>query len=148
MTRPAGLMVRVLLVAAVAGLFLTACDQHGGGNERAATVKQTDIVAPPGEPSFPEKYHLKLTLPMPESDFIALLDRLKLYRQSCGERGTDDALPTLRQQSTIDVTRFQKCYDITGDRDFARRIGEGWRAFTDRNHRVIYIENAFSYTGP
>ena len=95
-----------------------------------------------------EKYHLKLTLPMPESDFVALLDRLKLYRQTCGERGTDDTLPTLRQQSTIDVTRFQKCYDIIGDRDFARRIGEGWRAFTDRNHRVIYIENDFSYTGP
>jgi hypothetical protein len=132
----------------LAALFLTACDQHGGGHRAALAVKQTDIVAPPGEPSFPEKYHLKLTLPMPESDFIALLDRLKLYRQTCDERGTDNGLPTLRQQSTIDVRCFQKCYDIIGDRDLVRRIGEGWRAFTDRNHRVIYIENDFSYTGP
>lgn len=136
-----GIARRPLGICLCAALFLAGCDQRGGGNERVATVKQTDIVAPPGEPSFPQKYHLKLRLPMPESEFVALVDRLKLYRQTCGEHGTNDALPTLRQQSTIDVTRFQKCYDIIGDRDLARRIGEGWRAFTDRNHRVIYIEN-------
>lgn len=141
-------MIAKALPLMLAALCLTACGQRDGGNHATLTVKQTDIVAPPGEPSFPEKYHLKLTLPMPETGFIALLDRLKLYRQMCGERGTDNALPTLRQQSTIDVTRFQKCYDITGDRDLVRRVGEGWRAFTDRNHRVIYIENDFAYTGP
>lgn len=58
--------IAVRMMRLCAALFLASCDQRGGGNERAVTVKQTDIVAPPGEPSFPEKYHLKLTLPMPE----------------------------------------------------------------------------------
>ncbi|HVT27847.1 MAG TPA: hypothetical protein VHE81_07510 [Lacipirellulaceae bacterium] len=141
-------MIAKVLPPMLVALFLVACDERGGGHERTAAVKQTDIVAPLGEPSFPQKYHLKLTLPMPEAEFIALVDRLKLYYQVCGERGTDIGLPPLRQQSTIDTARFQKCYDIIGDRDFAQRIGEGWRAFTDRNHRVIYIENDFAYTGP
>jgi hypothetical protein len=42
------------LLAMLAALFLTACDQHGGGHRAALAVKQTDIVAPPGEPSFPQ----------------------------------------------------------------------------------------------
>jgi len=138
---------RVLLLAAAVGLFSASCEQSSGGDIGARTVKQTDIVAGYGEKTFPEKYHLKLSLPMPEAEFIALLEHLKLHYGVCGERGTDSALPPLRQQNTIDVSRFQKCYEIDGDRDTARRIGEAWRAFTDRNHQVIYIENVFAYTG-
>ncbi len=136
---------KLLFLAAATALFLTSCDQSSGGAE---AVKETDIVAGHGEPSFPEKYHLKLALPMPETEFLATLKRLKLYYDVCGERGTNDSLPPLRQKSTIDVSTLQKCYEIIGDRDRIRRIGEAWRAFTNKDHQVIYIENAFAYTGP
>jgi hypothetical protein len=51
------------LLLMVAALFLASCGQHGGGNRVALTVKQTDIVAPPGEKTFTEKYGLKITVP-------------------------------------------------------------------------------------
>jgi hypothetical protein len=140
--------LRALVLAAVAGLFLMSCDQSNGVNNKAKAVKQTDIIAGDGEKTFPEKYHLKITLPMPEAEFLALLGRLKLHYGVCGERGAVEALPSLRQHSTIDVSRLQKCYEIDGDRDLVRRVGEAWRAFTDRNHQIIYIENTFAYTGP
>lgn len=148
MTNPSALRFKMLMLAGVIGIFLAACDQSSGESAGVGRVKQTDIVAGHGEKSFPEKYHIKLTLPMPEAEFIALLNHLKLHYAVCGERGTDKALPPLRQQSAIDASRFQKCYEIDGDRDTVRRIGEAWRVFTDRNHQVIYIENVFAYTGP
>lgn len=94
-------------------------------------MKQTDIVAGYGEKSFPEKYYVKLTLPMPEADFLALLNRLKLHYGICGERGTGAGLPPPRQQTTVDLSHAEKCYEIDGDRDPVKRIGEAWRAFSN-----------------
>ena len=114
----------------------------------AEVVKQTDIVAGYSEPTFPERYHLKLRLPVPEAEFLAIVKRLKLYYSVCGERGTSDPLPSLRQRSGINVAKLQKCFEIIGDRDPLQHIGQSWRAFADRHHQIVYIENAFAYTGP
>lgn len=85
---------------------------------------------------------------MPETEFFVILKRLGLYYDVCGERGTNDPLPPLRQKSLIDISMLQKCYEVIGDRDRVRRIGEAWRAFTNKDHQVVYIENSFVYTGP
>jgi hypothetical protein len=105
--RPLVWLISVLLTAA-GEMFLASCDQISKFNNGTRTAKQTDIVAPPSEKSFPEKYHLNIALPMRETEFLVLY----------------------------------------GDRDPVRHTGEAWRAFTDKNHPVIYIENRFAYTGP
>ena len=85
---------------------------------------------------------------MPEAEFLDLLKRLNLPYLDCGKRGRGAGLPPPRQQSAVDLSNAQSCYEIIGDRDSIHHTREAWRAFTDQNHRVIYIENAFSYTGP
>jgi hypothetical protein len=145
--RPVYRMYAPLLAVAMFLVFAS-CDQSDGTKSGVPLMKRTDIIAGYGEKSFPEKYHLRITLPMPEADFIALLDHLKLHYGVCGERGVGAGLPPPRQQSKVDLSKAQKCYEIDGDRDPVRHTGEAWRAFTDKDHRVIYIENVFAYTGP
>lgn len=127
---------------------LLACDLDRDNRPGPNAVKRTDIVAGYGEKSFSERYHLNLALPLQEEEFLAILKRLKLHYQICGKRGTDVGLPPPRQQTTIDISRAETCYEIDGDRDPVRHTGEAWRAFTDQHHEIFYIENVFAYTGP
>ena len=111
-------------------------------------MHRTDIVAGPGEKDFAEKYDLKIVLPMPEAEFIAILARLKLQYDVSGERGTDRGVPPPRQSKFVDPAKMQRVYQIYGDRDMVRRVGEYYWAYVDMNHQVVHIENEFAYTGP
>lgn len=133
-----------LLQVIISTILLGSCVQSNGVDIEAATVKQNNIVAGYGEKTFSERYNLNIALPMPEAKFLALLDRLKLHYEVYGERGTDSGLPSPRQSTKFDLSKAEKCYEIYGGVDH----GEGYRAFVDKDHQVIYIENAFSYTGP
>lgn len=122
----------------------------GSCSDRKVTVQNQDtprIVAGYGEQSFTQRYKIGLKLPVPESQFLALVRKLGLYYQLCGERGKDVGIPSPRQKTSIDLSHAKKCYEIDGDRDIKKHTAESWRAFTDSQDQVIYIENAFVYTG-
>lgn len=140
--------LHIILLSALIGLCLGSCVRDGERKHGAGIVKLTDIVAGNDEKSFAEKYDPNIKLPMPETEFLALLDRSKLHYGICGERGTQNELPVPMQTSTVDFSRAIKCFEIDGDVDHVRHIGERYRAFTDSTHHIFYIENAFSYTGP
>jgi hypothetical protein len=105
-----------------------------------------DIVAGPGEKSFAERYNLKLTLPIPETNLLAILERLHLSYELYGGRGTARAIPPVLHSRGIDTSRFERCYQIYGGVDNVRHIGEAYLAYVDHNGEVLYIENHFSYT--
>ena len=111
-------------------------------------MKQTDIVAGYGEKTFPQTYNIKLSLPVREDDFIALVKKLGLHYQLCGRRGSEAGLPPARQETSVDFSKAQTCYEIDGDRDPVRHVGKAWRAFINQDRQVFYIENVFAYTGP
>lgn len=134
----------ILLIPA--GLLLSACDQRHDKDEQP--INRSNIVAGYGEQTFPEKYGLQITLPISEPDFLAILNRLRLRYVVCGERGTALDIPPLRHPTTVDLSKAQKCYEIDGDRDVTKHMREAWRAFTDQQHQIYYIENVFSYTAP
>ena len=140
--------MKVSLFFLMSVMIFASCDRTGESSKRIETMKQANIVAGPGEKTFAEKYGLNISLPMSETDFFALLDRLKLRYEKYGERGTDMELPPPWHSETLDLSRIQKSYQIYGNIDRARRVGEMYRAYVDKDHRVVYIENAFSYTGP
>jgi hypothetical protein len=129
-------------------ILFGSCDQGPAHVRGAETMKQTAMVAGPGEPTFAERYRVTVTLPMPERDFIALLRRLNLHFEVCGGWSTSHPLPPPRWRSSVDLTSAVKCYDVVGDVDPVHHTGESFRAFLDNHGQVIYIENTFSYTGP
>lgn len=137
-----------LLCTAAVGLLLASCHQSGGGDSGAGTVKQTSIVGGPGEKTFAEKYSLSVTLPMPETAFLEILKRLKLQYDVYGERGSAREIPPPSQSTLVDPSKMQKVYQIYGEVDRVKRTGEMYWAYVDMDHRVVYIENRFSYTGP
>lgn len=112
------------------------------------SASQSLVVAGPGEKNFLAQYDLKFTLPISEAKFLAILDRLKLSYDRCGERGTEMAIPPPHWSNAVDMSKVQTCYQIYGGNDSVHRVGKLYRAYVDRNHQVIYIENAFAYTGP
>jgi hypothetical protein len=129
---------------AAIGALVGACS----GRQVAAQNQNTPgVVAGYGEKSFAERYRLAIKLPMPETQFLAIVQKLGLYYQTCGERGSDLGVPPPRQKTSIDLSKAKKCYEIDGDRDVKKHTAEAWRAFTDSKDQVIYIENAFVYTG-
>jgi hypothetical protein len=85
---------------------------------------------------------------MAEGDFLKVLSRLKLDYESCGSRDGSIALPVPRQPPRADLSAAYFCYEIIGGLDPKRHIGERYRAYVDKEHRVFYIENAYSYAGP
>lgn len=141
-----GAPVRGALAALL--VLCSSCDQGPAHVPGAEAMKQPNIVAGPGEPTLAERYHVTIRLPMPERDFIGLLRRLNLHFELCGGAGTPDSLPPPRWTSAARLTNAIKCYDIYGDVDQVRHVGESYRAFLDNHDQVIYIENIFAYTGP
>lgn len=136
-----GLLILVLITGA--GAVLTACDTNG-----LNTMKNTDVVAGYGEKTFTERYHVDFTLPIPETQFLALLKQMGLRYESCGERGVGIGLPPPNHAPTVDLSRAQKCYKIYGGVDEVRHVGRRYQVFVDENNQVFYIENIFIYTGP
>lgn len=111
-------------------------------------MNQTKIVGGPGEKTFAEKYHLSVTLPMPETAFLEILKRLNLQYDVYGERGSAREIPPPSQSTLVDPSKIQRVYQIYGEVDRVKRTGEMYWAYVDMGHRVVYIENRFSYTGP
>ncbi len=130
-----------------AAIFLTAsCHSKPIGNE--VVVNNADrIAAGHDEKSFVDRYGVKVNLPMQETDFLALVKKLKLHHEPCGGAG-NQSIPPSRHATKVDLSKAVRCHEIDGDVDMARRVGERYRAFVDASGNVIYIENAFSYTGP
>lgn len=137
-----------LLLVMFVGLLSMACTANPGNQNGTQKMKRTDIVAGYGEVTFSQRYNVKLDLPIAEDSFIALLRRLGLHYQLCGRRGSGAGIPPARQQTTVDLSKAETCYEVDGDRDPVRHVGQAWRAFADRNHQIFYIENVFAYTGP
>ena len=129
-------------------MLLASCHQSSGSNNGAGTVKPTNIVAGPGEKTFTEKYHLSVALPMPETAFLEILKHLNLQYDVYGERGSAREIPAPSQSTVVDPVKMQKVYQIYGEVDRVKRTGEMYWAYVDMDHRVVYIENRFSYTGP
>jgi len=143
--RALGWLLGSLLAMSLA--FLMCSCALGSTKQRKPDEKErSTIVAGAGEKTFSDKYHLSITLPMSEKEFLALLGRLNLHYDSCGERGMAAGVPPARHATSIDLSEAQKCYEIAGERTSS--FDEWYRAFVNKDHNVIYIENAFAYTGP
>lgn len=138
----------VLFTTIVATFAMAACGNNRADRTMQVTATQSDVVAGYGERTFTERYHLSIRLPMPEVEFLSLLKSLGLTYSVCGKGGSEVGPPPPRHKTSIDLSKAETCYQIFGGIDQARHIGRYYRAFVDRNHHVIYIENAFSYTGP
>lgn len=136
----------IILMSIVA--VLASCKQNYGSHNGDPAVKQTRIVAGYGEENFATRYNLDLDLPMPKSQFLALLSKHGLQYQSCGERDIGAGLPVPRHTPTVDLSTAKKCLEIFGDIDNVKHTGKRYRAFVNGNQEVFYIENSFSYTGP
>lgn len=129
-------------------VVLLSCCVHSNEPIEGPVKMQTHIAAGPGEKSFTEQYDLRIVLPMPEKDFVAVLGRLGLSHDSCGERGTKREMPPPKWSNVVDLANFQSCIQIYGKNDAVRRVGKIYRAYVDPAGQVTYIENAFAYTGP
>jgi hypothetical protein len=103
---------------------------------RLPTMEQSGIVAGPGERTLEENYGLKISLPMPEKQFLALLDRLKLRYDIENER--PGIIPVPFHCHAIDLSRIQKAYRIYGKQfDSVRVLGEVYRAYVDKDSNVV-----------
>lgn len=129
-----------------AGITLASCGNHVTTGTDDMT--QNNIVAGPGEQSFSQKYDPELTLPLPEGEFIRLLNDNGLNYSIDGLSGTDKIIHPPRLSNNVDMNKIQKMYQIYGRIDRENRVGEIYRAYVDKNKRVIYIENSYTYTGP
>jgi hypothetical protein len=117
-------------------------------NQRLRGMAKSGIVAGPGEKTFEESQGVKVSLPIPEDNFLALLNRLKLPFEVIGERGTNAIVPHPWHSDTLDISKIQRAYQIYGKIDRAHQSREMYRAYIDRGGRVVYIENMFGYSGP
>lgn len=107
---------------------------------------QTNIVAGHGEPSFTETFGLKLTLPIGEDEFRALLVSNGIEFRLIDASNGKEVLPLPRHRQSFDPA-VKKMFEIYGGVDADKHIGKRFRAYIDSNGMVIYVENAFSYTG-
>jgi hypothetical protein len=127
-------------------IFLPGCDF--ANNPQANAMIHSTMVAGPGETTFAAKYNLDIHLPMGEDEFLQILRRLRLHYQICGRRNTDIGLPPARHDTSIDMTQAETCYEIYGDHRLPRGAAEAWRAFSDQQHRIFYVETAYAYPAP
>jgi hypothetical protein len=108
-------------------------------------MNQVNIVAGPGEKTFEENYGVRVVLPMPENQFLALLDRLKLRYEIMGDRSSKIEISAPQHSHAIDLSRIQRDYQIYGRVDRVHKVAEGYRAYVDKKEQVVYIENMFAY---
>lgn len=130
-----------------AGAVLAACNFSSQDKGRGPPVAQAAVAAGSGEQSFTERYRVDLTLPISEERFLSMVQNLKLAYVPCGGQHSGGSIPEPRHLTTVDLSRTVRCYEVGGDVDEIRHIGRRYRAFVDSNNNVIYVENAFSYTG-
>jgi len=131
----------------VGAIVFASCCVAGKSDKIMTNSNRNNIVAGPGEKTFAENYALKISLPISEREFLSLVGRLGLHHEHYGERNTAMIIPTPRH-SKFDLANIEKCYKIYGRVDRANHVGMDYRAYVDQNHRVVYIENDFSYPAP
>jgi hypothetical protein len=145
-----GVWLRSVIVAVSAAAIAMSCGQNGESKKGAGAEARFDVVAGYGEQSFTQKYHLHLVLPMPESEFLATLKRLRLRYEIYGERGTDQIVPHPWHSKSIDPNKMERAYQVYGGvfgPDQTHQVSEVYMAYVDTNLQVVYIENEFSYSG-
>lgn len=115
-------------------------------------MEKSGIIAGPSEPTFEEKHGVKLNLPLAETEFLRILDTLKLEYRIFVERGTDVPIPIpwhadhLKHPPNVD--EINKVYQIVGALDKARQSQEVYRAYIDKNGFLVYLENTYWYSPP
>jgi hypothetical protein len=139
-----------ILSLSFAALMLATCDKAEEQRKRIAAEYQKrlpemlkkGIVAPAWEKTFEENQGVKLQLPMPEPEFIALVKKLHLDVYDEGE----DVIPGPHwQPHAIDTSQTRHAYIISGKADPKLPFHEQYRAWVDKRGRVVYIENEFGY---
>jgi hypothetical protein len=147
--------VSTTLLVLLGALALVSCDRFEEHRKQTAeeykkrlpSMERSGIFAGPGEKTFEENYGLKISLPIPEKEFLALLDRLKLRYDIAGQR--PGIIPVPFHCHAIDVSRMQKAYQIYGKQfDSVHVLGEVYRAYVNKDGNVVCIENTFVYEGP
>jgi|CXWL01.1.fsa_nt_gi hypothetical protein len=99
-----------------------------------------------GEPTLDQRYGLTITLPMPEAEFVELIERVPLPIHRAGERGLDyPVLRRPRHNRDLDMSTISHGYVIVGGYNSERQRTEHYEAYVDRNGQVVYIENGFAY---
>ncbi len=136
-------IVSTLLIA----LALASCDRSSKNateyQARLPDMVRSKIVAGPGEKTFEENQGIKLSLPMPEQEFIAVLKRLSLEFFDEGE----EVIPTPHwKPDAIKESQIRHAYQISGKIDREHQFHEAYRAWVNKKAQVVYIENAFVYT--
>ena len=127
-------------------LSLSAVSPSVSESSSQRTVKEeSNIVAGSTEQTFTQTYGVKLKLPMPEKEFLALLGKLKLKYKVLRRSENLISAPFHRK---LDVSMFERCYQIYGRLDRKRHVSESYLAYIDRNSQLVYLENAFSYPDP
>ena len=120
--------------------------------KKLAEMEKSRIIAGPSEPTFEEKHGIKLHLPLAETDFLCILDALKLSYNVFAERGTDVPIPKLWHSEGLTIPPnlddIQKVYQIIGEVNRGRHSQEVYRAYVDKNGSVVYLENTYSYAPP
>lgn len=131
-------------IVAVSAAVVAMCpSSHAGENkDRQAEKEQPNIVAGPHEETFAERYHLSISLPMPERAFLDVLRRLTLSYELVGRSDTFNGILSPIHSHNLDLSKMQRCYQINGGG------GKIYRAYVDRDDRVVYIENSFIYPIP
>jgi hypothetical protein len=115
-------------------------------------MEKAGIIAGPSEPTFEEKHGVKLNLPLAETEFLRILDTLKLNYHVYAERDSAVPIPTPwhseKLTRPLNLPNIQKVYQITGEIDHTQQSREKYRAYVDRDGFVVYLENTYAYTGP
>ncbi len=107
-----------------------------------------NIISGHNEPTFTENFGIDLNLPISEREFRSLLEVRGIQFRMIDASNKNEALPVPRHRHNMDSLELKKMYEIYGGVDSDRHIGRRFRAYVDTNGMVVYIENAFSYTGP
>jgi hypothetical protein len=118
--------------------------QNAEYQKKLLEMLKSGVVAGPGEKTFEENQSVSLHLPMPESEFLALLQRTNLRFERTGEQS--GIIPKPWHNDSLDLSRIEKAYQIYGKTDPKRHVAEGYRAYVDKSGEVIYLENMFIYT--
>jgi len=139
---------RCFCSALLASMATVSCSANDRMAEETSVNGDANIVAGHNEPSFTENFGLELALPIDESEFRALLESRKIQYRLIDASKENEVLPLPRHRKGIDPSVFRKMYEIYGGVDADSRIGKRFRAYIDANGKVVYVENAFSYTGP
>jgi hypothetical protein len=143
------------------GVVFLICACNGDGENRRKVeeyqkrlieMEKSGIIAGPSEPTFEEKHGIKLHLPLAETEFLRILDTLKLERRVIAERGSDVPIPSLWHAGTLkhppQLGDVQKVYQVIGEINKARKSQEVYRAYIDKNGLLVYLENTYWYSAP